>query len=203
MELISYAMDFVSFLIQNIRDKSKIKSIILFGSVARDEATKDSDLDIFIDIAGYEKPIEREIETVKEKFFDSIKFTKYWKLLGIENEINVVVGELDKWKLRDTMLGNAIILYQYYAPKLEGGRSKVIFFWGNIKPDSRRVMLNKKLFGYKHYEHYYKGILEKYEGKKLGSNVIILNVEGLNELLKAFKHFKAPVKILRVFEYQE
>lgn len=32
-KLVSYAMDFASFLIEEIKDKEKIRNIILFGSV--------------------------------------------------------------------------------------------------------------------------------------------------------------------------
>lgn len=200
MELISYALDFASFLVQNIKDKNKINAIILFGSVARNEATKESDIDIFIDTN--DKKLEDEAIKIKEKFFDSVKFKDYWKLLGVKNEINIISGILDKWKLRDSMLGSSIILYQHYSPKLEKGNNKVILSWGNIKPDSKRVMLNKKIFGYNYYGKKYHGLLEKYSGNKIGSNVLLINTEHLNLFLEVFHGFKIPVRILRVFEYE-
>jgi hypothetical protein len=64
-------------------------------------------------------------------------------------------------------------------------------------------MLSKKLFGYNHYKHYYEGILKNYNGLKLGSNVILLDAEGLNEVLKIFRYFKVAVKIVRVFQYKD
>ena len=203
MELISYASDFVSFFIHSTKNLDKIKSIILFGSAARGEATKESDIDIFIDVIDKEKEIEKEVKGIKNSFLDSVKFKKYWKLLNIDNEINVITGKLENWKLKDTMLGNAIILYQHYAPKLEGGRSKAVMMWGNIKPNSKRVMLNKKIFGYNYYGKFYKGLIQKYEAKKLGANVILINIENLNIFLKMFHSFKVPVKILRIFEYEK
>lgn len=199
MELISYALDFASFLVQNIKDKNKIKAIILFGSVVRGEADKESDVDIFIDTT--DKKLEDEIKKIKEKFFDSVKFKDYWNLLGVKNDINPMVGDLTKWKLRDTMLGSAIVLYQHYSPKLEKGSNKTILSWGNIKPDSKRVMLNKKISGYTHYGKRYSGLLEKHNGTKLGSNVILISTENLNLFLEAFHSFKIPVKISRIFEY--
>lgn len=203
MELISYAADFVSFIIQNFKEIKKIKAIILFGSAARGEAGKESDVDIFVDVTDEEKKIEKEIKKITNNFFDSVKFKEYWRLLSIKNEINVIVGNLDKWKLKDSMLGNAIVLYQNYAPHLENGKNKVILSWGNIKPNSKRVMLNKKIFGYNYYGKKYKGALEKYEGRKIGSNVIIINVEFLNLFLKIFHNFKIAVKLMRVFEVEE
>ena len=201
MELISYASDFVSFLIQNLKETESIKAIILFGSVARGEATKKSDVDIFIDLADKEELISKKANEIKDNFFSSAKFKLYWKVLGVKNEISIFAGHLENWKLKDSMLGNAVILYQKYAPKLEGGKSKAILSWGNIKPDSRRVMLNRKIFGYNYYGKFYKGIIERYNGKKLGANVVMIDIEGLNSIVKIFKNFKAAVKILRVFEY--
>jgi len=203
MELVSYALDFVSFLIQNLKETSKIKSIILFGSVARGEAGKDSDVDLFVDISRTNKELEKEADRIKNKFFDSIKFKKYWKLFDVQNEINLIVGDLDKWRLKDSMLGNSIILYQSYSPVLKEGENKTILSWGHIKQSSKRVMLNKKIFGYKHYERYYKGLLEEHEGRKMGSNVIIINTEHLNIFLKVFHRLEVPVKIMRIFEYSK
>ncbi|MDP2672267.1 MAG: nucleotidyltransferase domain-containing protein [Nanoarchaeota archaeon] len=202
MELISYAMDFASFLMQNLKEKEKIKEIILFGSTARGEETKKSDVDIFIDIFGEKKTIEKNILEIKDKFFNSIKFKNYWMLLDIKNDINVLVGKLNQWKLKDTMLGSSIILYGKYSPKLEDGKNKVILCWNAIKNNSKRVMLNKKLSGYSHYGKKYKGLLEIYNGIKLGSNVISISTEQLNLFLKEFRKFKVRVKIKRVFEYE-
>src|SRR3989338_6356007 len=201
MELISYATDFVSFFIQNLKEIDNVKSIILFGSVARGEATKNSDVDLFIDVIGRKDVIEKKTITIKDKFLNSVKSKDYWVPLGIKNEINIIVDSLEKWKLKDSMLGNAIILYQKYSKKLEDGKNQIIFSWVNIKPNAKRVMLNKKIYGYNHYGKLYNGILGKYNGKKIGSNVIILDVEWLNEAIKIFRQYKVSVKILRVFEY--
>ncbi|MBT4376621.1 nucleotidyltransferase domain-containing protein [archaeon] len=205
MELVSYSMDFASFLIQNLKEKNgeKIKSIILFGSVARGEENKKSDVDIFIDVFSEGESFEKSILKIKNKFLDSTKFKDYWKLLGIENEINLIVGKLDNWKLRDSMLGSSIVLYEKYSPKLEDGKNRVLLFWEPVKDNSKRVMLNKKLLGYNYYGKRYKGLLEIYGGVKLGSNVLLISTEQLNLFLKEFRRFKAKVRIKRVFEYGE
>lgn len=202
MGLIAYSMDFASFLVQNIKNLDKIKSIILFGSVARGEETEDSDVDIFIDSLE-EKVVEKEVKNLKDKFYDSVKFKKYWALLGAKNEINIIVGKLEDWKLKDSMLGSAIILYQGYSSKIGDGKNKAILSWSNIKPDSKRVMLNKRLIGYSHYGKKYSGLLEKYSGVKLGANVIIVPIEQLNLFIREFHEFKVPVKILRILEYDK
>lgn len=205
MELVSYALDFVSFLMQNLKEKEKsqINQVILFGSVARGEATKKSDIDIFIDTYKEIKSTKENINKIKIKFLESAKFKEYWSLFDIKNEINLVIGKLENWKLRDSMLGSSLTLYQEYSPKLDKGKNKAILFWNAIKNNSKRVMLNKKLFGYNYYDKFYKGLSEIYGGIKLGSNVILIPTEQLNLFLKEFRKFKIGVKIKRVFEYED
>jgi len=203
MELISYAMDFVSFYMQKTKQKDKIKSIILFGSVARNEEEKESDVDLFVDVVDNEDKIEKEILKIKERFLNSKKFKDYWELLDIKNDLHLVAGKLEQWKLKDAMLGSSIVLYGKYSPKLENGKNMAILCWSVIKNNSKRVMLNKKIFGYNYYGKKYKGLLEAYNGTKIGSNVIMLPIEHFREVLKVFKKFKVDVKIYRIFEYED
>jgi len=202
MELVSYAIDFASFLMQNLKELDKIKSIILFGSVARGEATSKSDVDVFVEVFSESTILEKEINKIKDDFFESTKFKDYWNLFGIKNEINIIVGKLEDWKLKDTMLGSSIVLYSKYSPKLDEGENKVILYWDVIKNNSKRVMLSKKLFGYSHYGKKYKGFLEVYGGVKLGANVILIYAEEMNLFLKEFRKFKVKVRIRLVFEYK-
>jgi len=202
MELVSYAIDFASFLMQNLKELNKIKSIILFGSVARGEATSKSDVDVFVEVFSESTILEKEINKIKDDFFESTKFKDYWNLFGIKNEINIIVGKLEDWKLKDTMLGSSIVLYSKYSPKLDEGENKVILYWDVIKNNSKRVMLSKKLFGYSHYGKKYKGLLEVYGGVKLGANVILIYAEEMNLFLKEFRKFKVKVRIRLVFEYK-
>jgi len=203
MELISYALDCTSFIIQNINERDKIKSIILFGSSARGTASSKSDVDLFIDVATGEKKLEKTIHELIKNFLDSSKCKNYWKPLGIENDINPIIGKLDKWKLKDSLLGSSIVLYQKYSPQLSEGKNKVVLSWGVIKPDAKRVMLNKKLFGYSYKKKFYPGFVSKYGGTKIGPNVILIPTENLTPFLTLFHSSKIPVKIHKIFLYDE
>ena len=92
-KLLSYALDFVSFFLERI-DKNKIDKIILFGSAAREEAGKESDIDLFIET---KISIKGSLDKTKSAFFSSTKYKNYWELKGINNDIKVMTGELDKW----------------------------------------------------------------------------------------------------------
>ena len=97
--LMSYAYDFCSFLMQNMDENeiSDMLSIILFGSVSRRTATPKSDVDIFVDMIGKNRLKQKIMDTPK-KFYDSDIYKRYWKLLGVRNNINVIAGSIDEWK---------------------------------------------------------------------------------------------------------
>ena len=46
----NYASYFTSYLLYHLKKKENISNIILFGSVAKGEAKKSSDVDIFIEV---------------------------------------------------------------------------------------------------------------------------------------------------------
>jgi predicted nucleotidyltransferase len=200
--LLSYSIDFISFLLQNIKEKKKIERIILFGSVARDDFTKDSDIDLFIDTP--DEKLKDEIDKSYAKFLDSSKYKNYWKLLGISNEIKFVVGKFDEWKnLQPSILSDGIILYGKFTTPIKEGRYKTFFIWENIKPNSKRVLLNKQLLGYTTKSKYYTGLLEKCDGEKIGKGIITVPLKHSSSIHSFFKKNKITVKIKQVLDYSK
>jgi predicted nucleotidyltransferase len=200
-KLIAYAMDFSSFLIQKTKQKDNIRNIILFGSVARGEAGKESDVDIFIDIIGTKNKTEEEIKKILSTFISSTKYKNYWKALGITKEIKLTIGQLDKWKeLKPSIIANGITLYGKFKQKTDGEHI-TFFIWENIKPNAKRVLFNKQLFGYAQHGKFYSGLLEKFEGKRLGKGCIIVPLEHANKIHNHFKKYKITVKIKKGVVY--
>lgn len=198
---LSYAIDFVSFMLEDL-DLDKIKNIILFGSVARAESTKESDIDIFIDVLEQENEYERKIKSLKEEFYNSKFFNNYWKLKGIENEISIKVGKLNEWtELKDSIISNGITLYSKFKELPENYKHYVFITFSNIKPESRRVLLHKKLFGYNYNKKHYNGLLEKFNGVKISKGTIMLPLEHKNIFIQFFKRLKIQIKIRNVIEY--
>ena len=201
-ELIAYAIDFVSFLIQKIKEKSEIKQIILFGSVSREEAQSNSDIDIFIDVIKEDKSLEKKIEKILDNFKESTKYKNYWKPLGIENEISLKIGQLEKWpELKSSIIANGIILYGKFKQKIKEGKHKTFFIWENVAPNSKRVLLNKQLLGYKQRGKFYQGILQKYQGERMGKGCILTPLEHALKFHQLFKKYRITVKIKKVLEY--
>lgn len=200
-KLTAFAMDFASYLVQKTKYGADIKNIILFGSAARGEAGKSSDVDIFVDVIKEKKNFEAEATTLLENFRNSTKYKHYWKPLGITNEIKPIVGELDKWKdLKLSIVSNGITLYGKYKSDVKG-KHRVFLIWENIKPNSKRVLFNKQMFGYKHGRKRYDGLLQKFGGEKLGKGCITIPLENSNIFHGIFRKHKISVKIKKVIDY--
>ena len=195
-----YASYFVSYLLNNLKDIENVKRIILFGSVARDEQTKDSDIDIFIEIKKKTKKLENEIKKIVENFYQS-REASLFKLKGVNNEFSIKIGELSDWKdLHNSIASTGIVLYGHYEiGKLPPSvRHYIIIFWDEIKKN-RGAFLNK-VYGFKANSRYYEGLLKKYDGNRLGKSCIILPVQYKKEIFKLLEKYKVKAKAIEVFK---
>ncbi len=201
-KLLPYAVDFVSFLLQKVKKREEIKNVILFGSVARGEEDKASDVDLFINTRIESFVLEKEYASILADFYSSTKYKHYWKLLGVANEIKLQAGILEKWKeLQPSIIADGIIMYGKFMPEIKEGKHIVFFIWENISPNSKRVLFNKQLLGYNQNEKKYQGLLEKYHGERMGKGSIIVPLEYSAVIHTHFKKYKIAVKIKKVLEY--
>jgi len=129
----AYASYFVSYLLSNFKDIENIKKIILFGSVARNEASKDSDIDLFVEIKKESKKFSEELQKTIEDFYKS-REALIFKTKGIDNKINIITGNIDNWKdLKKSIESTGILLYGKYLPSKVEGLKYSIIAWDNIK----------------------------------------------------------------------
>ncbi|MGD9275675.1 MAG: nucleotidyltransferase domain-containing protein [Candidatus Pacearchaeota archaeon] len=194
----SYASYFVSFLLDNLGNFSNIKKIILFGSAAKGEAKKQSDVDIFIEVKKKNKTFEKEINKIKQDFYKS-REALIFKAKKINNKINIIVGKLDEWPdLKKSIESTGIVLYgNYISESKKAGKKYSVFFWDNIKKN-RGAFLNK-IYGFNLKGKKYPGLLEKINGKKLGKSSIMIPIENREEIIKLFKHYKVNAKVIEVY----
>ncbi len=201
-DIVAYAMDFASFLVQKVPEREKISNIILFGSVARGEADKTSDVDLFIDVTKETAPIQEHIQHAAEAFKATAKYNNYWKPLGIENEVQLTIGQLSRWKeLKPSIIANGIVLYGKFKPDIKEGIHLTFFIWENIKPNARRVSFNKKLFGHRQGKRFYNGLLQEYSGERVGKGCIAVPLENAASFQRLFRKYEVSVKIRKVLEY--
>lgn len=174
----SFAMAFVSFLIQNLPQEQarRVSSIILFGSVARGESKTGSDVDIFI--VTDSNRVKRLAEQEKERFYESEAYGKYWRLLGIKNEIKPICGRLEDWpELRKSIVNDGIVLYGKYTAPLEKENPHILLWWEPIKNQSKRVLLSKQLNGYRLKGRTHDGLIQRTKGcQKMGCNTILVPI---------------------------
>lgn len=202
-DALSYAMDFCSYLFQHLslNKIDTIKNVIFFGSGSRGEAGKQSDIDIFIEIEGASKELELEIDKITEKFYDSVKYNEYWKLMGIKHLFSVKVGNFEEWKnLFPALITDGKVLYGKYFSTNYQGTGKMLFSWENIHSPKKRTNIYRSLFGYKDKTKTYPGLIEKHKGQRLSKGAILVPLEHGQVFRNLFTKLKVPVKEKTIFE---
>lgn len=183
-KLISFALNFASFLVGRI----EVKSIILFGSVVRGTFDKESDIDIFVET---NKKNEKKIKVLSELYKKSEEYEKF-KLGGIENEISVKSGDLDDWKeLKRSIISNGIVLYGNYEGKPNNLTHKILFLF-SLENFNRalKIKIWRKVYGYKQKvgkkEYISKGLAEI----KLGRGAFLVSIGNSKDVTDYFKKNK-------------
>lgn len=194
--LLPYAMDFCSYLLQHLPEKKVgfIKTIIFFGSGARGEAGKKSDVDIFVEIEGGVGELETDIDKLTEKFYDSVKYKEYWRMLGVRQVLSIKVGDAEEWKnLYPALLADGKVLYGKYFSTNVQGKGKMLFSWENVHSQHKRTNIYRSLFGYRDKGKSYAGYVEKYKAQRLSKGSILVPVEHGQVFRDLFKKLKIPV----------
>ena len=196
-ELLSYTYDFISQLVDNDKFIPAVRRLILFGSVARGEADKNSDIDLFFDVDKDENKIKEIIKEELNKFYKS-KIAESWFLRGIKNNINANVGKVKDWKLHRGIISEGITLYGKYKEIPESMASFVFFQIEPIKNIARRNKVIRKLFGRKEKKYYNEGAIEQFKGKKYSSSSFVVGKDYMNKIINILRTEKVNY---RFFEF--
>jgi len=190
------AYSFISYMIEKI-ELENIDRIILFGSVARGDASQDSDIDIFIDTKN--KGLKKEIDEILANFYKSFIYKDYWKLVGVENDIKCIVDTLNNWKLKRSIISEGITLFDKTVEKINGKYYSLIKI--SVKGGAnRKLRLWRMIYGYKQKigkKHYYsEGLINKCGGKKISSGVFIIPLSKSQFILNMLKKEKISHSII-------
>lgn len=197
-KLVAYAVSFVSFILPKIKN---VNEIILFGSAARGEADKNSDIDLFINIKAQEKKVKNAVEKEINKFYKS-KIAETWLLKGIENPLKVKVGDLDKWKLKRSIISDGIVLYGKYKKSPEKLKGFTFFKIEPIKNITKRNLVLRRIFGRKEKNYSTKGMLKKLDGKKLSASSFILPLENSGKIINLLNSEKVDYRFFELWSDQ-
>ncbi|MCD6591195.1 MAG: nucleotidyltransferase domain-containing protein [Candidatus Aenigmarchaeota archaeon] len=201
-----YIFDYLSILFEDEEIKKSVRRIILFGSVARGDFDRKSDVDIFVDVPETSRGKIEKLVRKAEKRFYSISSRK-WELMGVEFPISSIIGDLNapRWKeLKNDIIASGITLYGKYE-ELPKGLEHYVLFNYSLSPltQNRKMKLLRRLFGYaiRKGKTVYRqmGVLEKIGGKKLSSNTILIPAEKAREIQKFFTSFGVTPEMKEVW----
>ncbi len=176
-ELVAYTYAYLSYL---FRIKTHpINRIFLFGSVARGDFDENSDVDIFIDTEQKnEKKLKKNAERALNRFYELER--EKWRLKSIPNQISLKVGSLNKWKLKESIETDGIILYSTASsPNL---KKYMLFNLEPVTPLKRRMKVIRNLFGRKELGYKEHGLVAKYGGKTFNPRSFMVPSEGQPEI---------------------
>jgi len=193
--LFKKAVEFTS----KIKGFEDILSIVLFGSVARGEATRESDIDIAIIYSKKDDTLIKKINSMAPEKFQLLHLT---------------MEELkDEPTIAGALSGEGIILYgrpvKVTVEDIELKSKMLIAYDTSKMSQNERNKLNRALFGgistYKKGEErkikHYKGIMDEIPSQKIGKGVLLVDRRNAPELTNTLKRFKAKWKEIPVWTY--
>ena len=167
-----------------------VRNVLLFGSAARFAASEESDIDIFFDVSASERfrlALRAKLNKAGEQFYLTNTALEF-KSKGIDNELSIKVGKLEKWEqLAQSISSYGIIIYGKYDAKPPGTKSYTILSWKS--PKNKGALLNK-LYGYRANDKRYPGLLQKTNGVRLGRAVIMVPAHAKDMFIDAMEKYK-------------
>ncbi|HIH15458.1 MAG: hypothetical protein QT08_C0013G0014 [archaeon GW2011_AR17] len=194
---VSYALNFLSFLFIDKEIEKKIETIYLFGSGARKELEKDSDIDIFIDCKE-EREIEKRAKAAVERFYESKDYEK-WKILKFTYPITIEAGELKNWEVKSSIEKEGILLYARKTPIFEKKERKILLTIKLPKEKKKYLHLTRELFGRKEKGYKEGALLQELHGEKIAANIIIIPKEESKKIIDLLNKEKIEYKFKEIF----
>ena len=205
--IVAYVYDFLSVCIELKGMAEKVENIILFGSVARGDFDKESDVDIFIDIAHLDEKKQVEELVSKAIVIFEAKARKTWNLRKIELPVKPIVGKLaeEKWSdIKYEIDSSGIFLFGRYRELPEKLQPYALISYSlRTLKQSKKMQFLRKMYGYKTkkgkkiYEG--KGIVAEIGCRKMTTNQIMIKTENAKKVLEIIKDFKIPYSLKEIW----
>lgn len=205
--IMPYVYDFLSMIFEDESLKKNVKTVVLFGSVAKKTNDKKSDIDLFFDVINKAEIniIEDKIKSTLKSF--EVKSENTWKLKKIVMPINFIVGSLDDstWKnIKDELASSGIVLYGPYKQLPQKMDHYFLVYYSLVNLARKNKMrLIRTLFGYSlvkaKRKYVQKGLIEKIGASKLSSNVILVQSESLADIKRIFNDYRLKYRVIETW----
>jgi predicted nucleotidyltransferase len=182
-----------------IKDFDGVISVVLFGSVARGEATKDSDIDLMVIYSIKSPEIIKKINSLATENLEILHFT-----------LDELEGETT---LTGALSGEGILLYGKPVTICMGDvdlKSQMLIAYdtGHLARNIRSTLYRSLYGGTSTYlkegekkSKYYPGIVEQVRAQKIANSVLLVDRHNAPEIIKTLQRFKARWKEIPVWTY--
>ena len=203
-DALPYVYDFVRILVGKINGKAK--DIILFGSVARGDFDRKSDVDIFVNVSKSKiGTVQKAVDSAQNEF--ELYAERTWKLQGADLPIKCIVGDIDssRWsELKREIISSGISLYGKYKELPDELKHYFIFSFNLSKRESKDVVAAiRKIYGYstKKGEKTYKhgGLLDNVGGEKMNPGVIMVPADSYKKVSDFFMTGKISFRVREIW----
>lgn len=180
---IAYAHTYIGFALEKL-EGMPIEEIVLFGSAARGEATKKSDIDLFFHVGRDEKKVREKLKDILAKFTKSSLFEQ-WRLKGIEHSFHIEVGDLSSLSaLQRSIISDGIVLYGPYRLLPEKTKAWMYVSLRPVQNIAKRNRVIRFLFGRKEKRYALQGRVEGSKGNQLSPTSCVVPAENAQEILE-------------------
>jgi hypothetical protein len=142
-----------------------------------------------------------DTDSILDSFYESIFYKRYWKLLGIDNELSVKSGKLEEWDLKESVISHGICLYGKYMSELDG-KLYSMFLIDVSGKQNEKLKIWRKIYGYKQKvgkkEYSKNGLLAELNGIRLGPSVIAVPLDESNKMRQFLSKNKVNHKIVDI-----
>ncbi|MBI4181497.1 MAG: nucleotidyltransferase domain-containing protein [Candidatus Aenigmarchaeota archaeon] len=193
VDLLRYALQAAAHLLCSLSaaELKRLRSLLLFGSVAQGVATADSDVDLFFDVDMPKTPqqaLRAKLYREAERF-SATSMGLEFKVMGVDNDLSIRVGKLEEWPdLAQSISSSGIVLYQRYAAEPPGLKAYTLFSWEH--PGAAKGALLNKLYGYRLKGTFHPGLLQKAKGVKVGRGAILVPAACRDQVADIFERYK-------------